>query len=195
MEIGLSGFIKFVNASQRVRPRIARVIAEQSQGEYSPGTDFWRPMRNAIRHDRKTTRDGESIRAAVRAAPSLRQGNYREVSEHWFDLAGRWQQSAPMSATTVRLEVGGLTVRLAPLFTEIMGDGRAEAAHVWFNKEDLKPETVEAVQQLMARLDVEVVEPTFVDLRRDAIVPVATEPGADDWLDDIGRQFRRLIEE
>lgn len=193
IEIGLSGFIRFANATARARPRLARQIAEQSKGEYQPGSDFWRPMRNAIRHDRKTTRDGAAVRAVVDTAPLLRRTNYREVSERWLDISERWQHSSSAQTSTTRLEVGGIMVRLAPLFAE-QTSGQTEAAFMWFNKEELKPETADAIQLLLARLnDTGSPTPTFVDLRRNRVVPINLGlASANDQLDEIGAEYRRL---
>lgn len=193
MEIGLSGFIKFVNSAPRSQQRIAREIAEQARSEYDPATDFWRPVRQAIRRDRKTTRDGEALRQTALSAPARRQASFAEISERWGDFAPRWERSHHAVSPVGRVLIGGLTVRVNPLFSEEWTDGHGESAHVWFNKEQLRPDTVQAVQHLLTRDGhAPNVEPMFIDMRRAFAVPASALDGVDDWLDGIGRDFLRL---
>lgn len=151
MEIGLGAFIKFANATPRTRPRIAREIAEQVRSEYDPATDFWRPMRQAISRDRKTSRDGEALRQLVLGAPPRRRPSFEEISDSLGDLAARWNTAGHAHSTPTHVETGGLQVRLNPLFCEQWDDGHVEAAHMYFNKQELRPETIQGVQHLETR--------------------------------------------
>ncbi len=193
MEIGLSAFIKFANATTKARPRLARQIAEQARGEYDPATDFWRPMRNAINRDRKTTRDGEALRQVALAAPARRRPSFEEISDRWNGVATRWSGAGPVSAHAARIAVGGLRVRVNPLFSEQWADGHAESAYVWFNKEELSDTTLDGVRHLLARDGHDDhFEPVFIDARRAVAVPAAPDDNVGAWLEDLAAQFRRL---
>jgi len=195
MEIGLGAFIKFVNASQRARPRLARQIAEQSRGDYDPATDFWRPMRQAISRDRKTARDGEALRQLTLAAPERRRPSYAEISDRWGGVAARWSDAGHVPSHASRIDVGGLKIRVNPLFSEAWPDGHAESAYVWFNKEELNDATLEGIRHLLTRDGHEAhLEPVFIDARRALAVPASPIDGIDEWLDDLGSEFRRLAE-
>lgn len=195
MEIGLGAFIKFANASQRARPRLARLIAEQSRGEYDPATDFWRPMRQAISRDRKTTRDGDALRQVTQSAPERRRPSYAEISDRWGGVVTRWSGAGHVASHASRIDVGGLKIRVNPLFSEGWPDGHAESAYVWFNKEELRDDTLEGIRHLLTRNgDAAHLEPVFIDVRRALAVPAAPINGIDDWLDDLGAELRRLAE-
>jgi hypothetical protein len=193
MEIGLGAFIKYANAAPRARPRLARQIAEQSRNDYNPATDFWRPMRQAINRDRKTTRDGEALRQVAQAAPDRRRPSFEEISVRWDRVAPRWTGAGLIPSHAARIEIGGLQVRVNPLFSEQWTNGRAESAYVWFNKEELRDDTLAGVRHLLTRDGHEAnLKPIFIDVRRTLAVPAAPVAGIDDWLDDLGKEFRGL---
>lgn len=194
MEIGLGAFIRFVNATPKARPRIARQIAEQVRSEYDPATDFWRPMRQAINRDRKTTRDGSAIRQLVVSAPPRRRPSFEEISDRWGDVATRWTSAGYTASTTNHVDLGEIQIRISPLFSERWADGHAEAAHVWFNKEELQPDTVQGVQHLLTRDgQASHLAPVFIDMRRATASPaIAFADGMDEWLTDLGHEFYRL---
>jgi hypothetical protein len=196
MEIGLGAFIKFANATAQTRPRIAREIAEQVRSEYDPATDFWRPMRQAINRDRKTSRDGEALRQLVLGAPPRRRPSFEAITDRWGDVAARWDSAGHAHSIATRVDVGGLQVRLNPLFSEQWGDGHFEAAHMYFNKEELRQETIQGVQQLLTRdAHPSVIVPLFIDMRRAFAVPANAYAGdMDAWLDDLGHEFLRLTD-
>jgi len=193
MEIGLGAFIKFANATPRARPRLARQIAEQSRSDYDPATDFWRPMRHAINRDRKTTRDGEALRQVAQAAPDRRRPSFEEISVRWDAVAPRWNGAGHIQSHAARIEIGGLHVRVNPLFSEQWTDGHAESAYVWFNKEELRDDTLAGVRHLLTRDGHEAhLEPLFIDVRRTLAVAAAPSDGIDEWLDELGAEFRGL---
>lgn len=194
MEIGLGAFIRFANATPKARPRIARQLAEQTRSEYDPATDFWRPMRQAISRDRKTSRDGEALRRLVLEAPPRRRPSFEEISVRWGDVAARWHASGHTASTAARIDLGGVQVRVNPLFSEQWTDGHVEAAHVWFNKEELCAETLHAVQHLLTRDGhPDDLRPVFIDMRRAQAVPATAYAGdMDEWLEDLSQQFRQF---
>jgi hypothetical protein len=196
MEIGLGALIRFANASERARPRIAQRIAEESQNEYSPATDYWRPVRQAIARDRRTSRDGAELRRVALAAPPIRRPNFESISERWSDMTSRWAMAHHAPAKSKFVELDGVRVRLSPLFVEQWDDGHGERAHVWFNKEELKPATVEAVRRVLSLAhNDDVAIPVFIDMRRGFVTASADgSPAADGELDDLARQFRRFTE-
>lgn len=193
MEIGLGAFIKFANATARARPRLARQIAEQSRSDYDPATDFWRPMRQAINRDRKTTRDGEALRRVTQAAPDRRRPSFEEISVRWNGVAPRWNDAAHVPSHAARIDIGGLQVRVNPLFSEQWTDGHAESAYVWFNKEELREDTLAGVRHLLTRDGHEDhLEPVFIDVRRTLAMPAALTDGIDEWLENLAAEFRGL---
>lgn len=193
MEIGLGAFIKFTNATPRARPRLARQIVEQSRNDYNPATDFWRPMRQAINRDRKTTRDGGAVRQVAQAAPERRRPSFEEISVRWDGVAPRWNGAGHIPSRAARIEIGGLQVRVNPLFSEQWDDGHAESAYVWFNKEELRDETLAGVRHLLTRDGHEAnLQPVFIDVRRTLAATATPSDGIDNWLDDLGAEFRSL---
>lgn len=194
MQIGLGAFIRFANASEKARPRVARTIAEQIRSEYDPATDFWRPMRQAINRDRKTTRDGAALRQLVHSSPARRRPSFEEIANHWGDVSPRWHGAERASSSAGIVDLGALEVRPNPLFSESWDDGHIEAAHVWFNKEELKFETIQVVQRVLS-LDghADFVAPVFVDARRGTAVPAGeTQDVTDRWLEELALQFRDM---
>lgn len=194
MEIGLGALIRFANAAPRGRRAIARQIAEQARSAYDPATDFWRPMRQAINRDRRTSRDGAALRQLVLDAPSRRRPSYEEISDRWRDVACRWRASRHITSAATRLDLGGVQVRVNPLFSERWADGHVETAHVWFNKEELCPDTIHGVQHLLTRIGgTDELKPVFIDMRRALTMPAIACPGdLDEWLEDLGYEFLRL---
>jgi len=155
-------------------------------------------MRQAIHRDRKTSRDGEALRAVALAAPSFRRTHFEQISNKWRDVSPRWREAAAARVATDHVDVGGLTVRLRPLFAEEWGDGHGEAAHVWFNKAELLPETLDGVRALLASVEGDSdLEAVFVDMRRGAIVPAGASADANytQWLDDLGHEYVRLMDD
>ncbi len=190
MEIGLGAFIKFANATRRARPRLARQIAQQSRSDYDPATDFWRPMRQAINRDRKTTRDGQALRQVVQAAPDRRRASFEEISVRWDGVAPRWNGAGHIPSHSARIEIGGLRVRVNPLFSEQWTDGHGESAYVWFNKEELGNDTLAGVRHLLTRDGHEAhLQPVFIDVRRTLAVAAAPTDGIDEWLNDLGAEI------
>ncbi|GAA0994011.1 hypothetical protein [Subtercola frigoramans] len=139
MEIGLNAFVKFTNASASARPRLARQIAEQASSEYDPATDFWRPMRQAISRDRKTSRDGSALREVAISAPALRRPSFEAISDHWGDVSNRWKEASFATLASKRVELDGLSIRVHPLFTERWADGHGEAVCVWLIRNNSVP--------------------------------------------------------
>jgi hypothetical protein len=195
MEIGLGAFVKFANATPRTRPYVAREIAEQVSGEYDPAKDFWRPMRQAISRDRKTSRDGEALRQVVSGAPSRRRPSFEHVSQRWGDVSARWNNAEHVRSSKTSVELSGLLVRLNPLFVERLVDGRLEAAHMYFNKSEPLTDTLQAVQHVLARgSHPGAIEPVFVDMRRARVVPAASFGSElDERLERLGLEFQRLV--
>lgn len=193
MEIGLGAFIKFANATPRARPRLANQIAEQSRSYYDPAADFWRPVRQAISRDRKTTRDGEALRQVAQTAPERRRPSFEEISVRWDGVASRWNGGVHIASHSARIAIGGLHVRVNPLFSEQWADGHAESAFLWFNKEELRDDTLAGVRHLLTRAGHEAhLEPVFIDVRRTLAVTATPIDGINDWLDALGVEFRRL---
>jgi hypothetical protein len=150
-------------------------------------------MRQAINRDRKTTRDGEALRQVALAAPDRRRPSFEEISDRWGNVSTRWSRAGHVPSHAARIEVGGLQVRVNPLFSEQWADGHAESAYVWFNKEELHDTTLEGVRHLLTRDGHEAhLEPVFIDARRALAVPAAPIDGIDSWLEGLATEFLHL---
>lgn len=195
MEIGLGAFIRFANATPKARPRIARQIADQVTSEYAPATDFWRPVRQAIVRDRKTTRDGSALHQVVQVAPTVRRPSFEAIRDRWSDVAPRWNGASHIPSGSKRIDLGDVLIRTHPLVAEQWGDGHREAAYFWFNKEELGDDTMRLVQHLIAREAEGSVAPVFVDMRRGIVAPAELDaPDLDTRLEELGHEYRRLTD-
>lgn len=144
----LASFLTFANASVRGRGSIVTRLREQRPGDYSPATDFWRQMRDAVKKDRRTSRDGAAVHAAAINASDRKRQSYARVAEKWDSYIPRWEGAefeAPLSGVA---NVAGLQISVAPRFVEAWATHR-EKVFVYFNAATLSAESTDAALRVI----------------------------------------------
>ena len=191
--VNLGAVVRYANASQRARPRKARSIRSESESEYDPRTDYWGPVRRAIRRDRRTTRDGAALSIAAEAASFKRAPNYEAVARAWPDICERWDGAA-VSPPSGYVDVAGLAVRIAPLFAETRANGDVEVPIVWLNKGEPNAFAVQVALHILQRALDDGQVPVFVDVQRGRVHEL--DPTVSEALvDGVAAQLRRQAEE
>ena len=143
----------------------AHTLRSNYGAEYSPARDWWRGMRVALTVDRRTTRDGQALRAAAtNVRDPKKKPLYSAMADAWPDVAERWAQHAHAPVRPVTITLGGLDVRVSPSFCEHNADG-AEVVIVSFTERKIDDTAIDGVLRLLqcAYPDTEA---AFVDLRR-----------------------------
>lgn len=147
--------------------QVGTIMAQlQTYGSgYSPARDYWGPLIRGIQADRRTTRDGAAVRAAVQnLADGRKRPNYTHTAAAWQRTTPRWADfvTHPLPARVVN--VGGLDVRISPVFAERAPDGTLEAVMVNLTMSlKLSDDVANAVLRLLA-LAYPDAEPVLVDV-------------------------------
>jgi hypothetical protein len=140
-------FMDFVLKSGTPKATIVRQW--KTKPEYSPATDYYRQLREAIvEYSSARRRSSAVLDNAVANASSKKQGNYREAKEGfmgWFNgHHGRWQVP-PVSKWTAH----DIEIRVAPELGFEVGD-----ALIWvklyFRNTSLKKTAADIMLELMA---------------------------------------------
>ncbi|HEX3679939.1 MAG TPA: hypothetical protein VHU90_09485 [Galbitalea sp.] len=187
--------VKFIDAPSNRRARQVELVRLQGVGDYSPATDFWKPMRDAIYRDRKTIRDGTVVQRAVEVATSKKRPSYQAVADKWPSIARRWRDSSFRIPSTSTVVIGGLEVRVKPLFREVRPDGTVDDVSIWMNREEPQDDAINGALRLLTRAGASPDSTaTFVDVRRGELWSSQQFEmgGLDDWLDEVGAEFIRL---
>lgn len=187
-QLSVKTLMKFlhVNATAPARVGGAAQSLRASYGvAYSPARDFWRGMRCALPADRRTTRDGEALRAAATNARNPKKKPlYAAMADAWPEVAKRWasHEHYPIQPKTVT--VGGLDIRVSPSFAEAAADGTVEIVLVSFVEQKLDNTAIDAALRVMQRA-YPGTECVFVDLRRETLRTThgRTPDQLDGWLE------------
>jgi hypothetical protein len=106
-------------------------------------------MRDAVKTDRRTSRDGSAVFAAAANATKKKQGPFSLVAARWENLLPRWAESvyeAPMAGVA---EIAGLEVSVSPRFVEVWPTGLRERTFVYFNATKLSEPTLDLALRLV----------------------------------------------
>jgi hypothetical protein len=166
----LGSFLTFSNASLRARRSLVSRLRDQGPGDYNPATDFWRRMRDAVKTDRRTSRDGAAVRAAADNATESKKSSFHRVADQWEKVIPQWSDSdfeAPLPGVA---NLGGLQISVTPRFTERWSNGHRQRVFVYFNAAPLSGESVDValrvIQLAYAGFGDE--SPALVDVQRGA---------------------------
>lgn len=122
----LRGLMRYLAAGPTQVGPVTAQLKGYGQG-YSPAKDYWGPMLRGIQADRRTTRDGAAVRAAAQnVADGRKRPNYARVATAWQSITPRWAHYAAHPLPPQVLRVGGLDVRVNPVFAERAADGAVE---------------------------------------------------------------------
>lgn len=175
-----------VNATAPARVGRAAQSLRASYGtEYSPARDFWRGMRCALPTDRRTTRDGQALRAAAtNARDPKKKPLYAAMADAWPEVATRWASHEHYPIRPKTVTVGGLDIRVSPSFAEVAADGTVEIVLVSFVEQKLHDTAIDAALRIMQRA-YPGTECVFVDLRREFVRTThgRTPDQLDGWLE------------
>lgn len=169
-QLSVKTLMKFlhVNATAPARVGGAAQSLRASYGlDYSPARDFWRGMRCALPTDRRTTRDGQALRAAAtNARDPKKKPLYATMAGAWPEVARRWASHEHFPIQPKTITVGGLDIRVSPSFAEIAADGTIEIVLVSFNEQKLDNTAIDGALRIMQRAYPNA-ECVFIDLRRE----------------------------
>ncbi|GAA3007462.1 hypothetical protein [Microbacterium aurantiacum] len=186
----LGSFVRFANATERRRTTVLSRLQQENESEYSPMKDHWKQMRDAVRRDRRTTRDGAEVRKAAEVAADRKRPSYERVAAHWTDVIDQWADSRYVPPLTADADVFGLSVHVVPAFFERRPDASHDVVLTYFNAERLAESTVNDVLRVVSfAVQGSSFVPTLVDLGRGGVHREITEP-----LDDIDDRLSRLAE-
>jgi hypothetical protein len=115
-------------------------------GAYNPAQDFYRGLRPAVMNDRRTTRDGAAVEAAVTNAHEKKRARYARLAEKWSALIPRWSDSNPIQVDRTRLLVGGLSIKVPAPIVEQHPDGAIELAYVYFKEQSPIPAVTDMIR-------------------------------------------------
>lgn len=143
----------------------AHTLRSNYGAEYSPARDWWRGMRTALASDRRTTRDGQALRAAAtNVRDPKKKPLYSAMADAWPDVAERWVNHVHVPVRPVTITLGGLDVRVSPSFCERSAEG-TEVVIVSFTERKIDDTAIDGVLRLLQRA-YPGVEGLFIDLRR-----------------------------
>lgn len=181
----LSSFTNFANTKPQRRETTLRTIREQSASEYSPATDHWKRMRDAVKRDRRTTRDGAAVFAEAANATEKKKNSFSLVATQWGLILPRWNDSSFEPVSTGVAELNGLDVSVVPRFIEAWDHGHKERTVVYFNATPLSPITIDVALRLIQRAfpQDETTVPALVDVRRGRVHNALSQ--SPDKIDDL----------
>jgi hypothetical protein len=146
--LSLSSFIGFANATERRRATVVRNLYQQAGADYAPERDFWKRMREAIRRDRKTTRDGSTVFETAVHATKTKQGAYTEVAHQWMQIIDRWSGATFSKPLNGVARVRNLELTIKPHFVERWSSQQSERVIPYLNMATLTPATVSDILRL-----------------------------------------------
>jgi hypothetical protein len=172
-QLSIKPLMKYLHASATSPARVggaARALGANHGSEYSPARDFWRGMRCALPKDRRTTRDGQALRAASQnVRDPKKKPLYAAMAQAWPGVASRWEGHRHLPIQGRTITVGGLDIRVAPSFAEVAPNGTTEVVMVSFVEQKIDDTAIDATLRLMQRA-FPGAECVYVDLRRPELI-------------------------
>lgn len=177
----LGSFVRYINATPEGRGPVAAQL--QAPIPWTLARDYWLPMRNAVRKDLSTSRDGTHPLAVAATANPKKFDNYHQVASAWKDLTPHWNGGVRHPRTTRKIEIGGLEISVRPTLIDQRSSGELEVVLVWFAKNELSVPVETTTRWLMAHAFPGAIS-TIVDLRRRTVTssPLPTHMEYDSWL-------------
>lgn len=176
LRLSLSGFITLANASDQRRPNVVVDLRSQNESEYDPVRDYWKRLREAVRKDRKTTRDGFAVREAAKNASERKRGPFERLARLWDTVIPRWDSSTYQPSIKAEADVFGIPVVVNPNFIEQFDTSTQDVALVYFNRAPLSTPTVNDVLRVVSfAIPGTAFRPILVDLPRATVHQDITE--------------------
>ncbi|PFG44956.1 hypothetical protein ATJ97_0232 [Georgenia soli] len=148
-QVRLSGLITYLNA-----PPLGRARAAESArgGDYRFYADYYAALRQAVRRDRTTSRDGAAVVAAAMNATAKKRPRYTDLAAKWGSVSARWGMFAAAALPPrAVVRIGGLDVSISPTFAEESPLGETEIVMVRYAEAPLEDIVIDAVLRLMER--------------------------------------------
>ncbi|WP_454778740.1 hypothetical protein [Georgenia muralis] len=166
-QVRISGLITYLNAPPTGRAR----AAESARGsDYRFYADYYAALRQAVRRDRNTSRDGAALVAAAMNATAKKRPRYTDLAARWGSVYPRWESyTATALPPRAVVRVGGLDVSITPSFAEESPHGETEIVMVRYPDAPLEDIVIDAVLRLMERAYPGTTA-VFVDLSRSLVV-------------------------
>lgn len=162
----LISLVEYLDAAPEERGAVTRALCRRHETAYHPDFDPWQCLGDAVLRDRKIGRNGSAVRAAAAKAPeSSRKPLLLAAADAWAELCWRWLIDTPFHVEPTCIELGGLRVKVAPMFAEQAFGGRVEVVVASFAEKELGSHVVGALLRIMQRCYPEH-DVAFVDVHR-----------------------------
>ena len=148
-EIPMVSFVDFVLANGPARLTRVRAIKEQLKEGYSPATDFYKGIREAIVDFHEQELPLSYLDQVVRHAHSRKRGHYSAILKGYRKFL-RGKQIEAFRPRSASWSYRNLTVSVNPELG-IRVDGSAHLVKLYFKTERLSQRRVEVVLHLMRR--------------------------------------------
>ena len=148
-EIRMVSFVDFVLANGPTRLTRVRVIKEQMEEEYSPATDFYKGIREAIVDFHEQGLPLAYFNQVIQLAHSRKQAHYSAILKGYRKFL-RSKQIETFSPHSASWSYRNLTVSVNPELG-LKVDGSAHLVKLYFKSERLSQRRVEVVLHLMRR--------------------------------------------
>lgn len=197
--IPLGALAKCLNAPPSRVGSTTRKVVQQALSDYKPGEDFWKWIRDkGITKDRAGSRDGQAVmNAALTVTDERKKPHYLAIAHNWPAIAKRWSKCVPEKVVPGTTAVGGLPIRVAPIWGERRENGELEILFIWFNLEPLSTDAINAILRVMQRANPGAIA-TFVDARNPANTRTSKGKSLaryDDWLDQTGLYIANILDD
>lgn len=160
----LSGFITYTTARPSAR---ASAVKQAIGADYDFVADHYLRLRRAVKADRRGTRDGAAVAAAVANATPKKAASYTVLGKNWPKIARRWQECKSVTVDDAEIFIAGLRVLVRPSFAELHPDGALELVVMGYSAANHPADALDTVLRLVqrayAQLHPEAVV-TYVDL-------------------------------
>jgi hypothetical protein len=174
--LSLSGYISLSNATDWRRSNLVNELRLQSESDYDPVTDYWKRLREAVKRDRKTMRDGSAVREAAKNATERKRGPFERLARRWDSVIPRWESSIYQPAIKAEADVFGFPVVVSPTFVELHKPTINDVVVVYFNRSPLAQSSINDVLRVVSFANRgQAFRPTLVDLPRGAVHQEITE--------------------
>lgn len=166
--ITMTKFVDFAAANTAKKLQVVREALKQSESEYSPSTDYYRPLREAVVREFEAGWGPSSTRRlrSVTADPKKLE-NYALCVDGFV----KWRSKAELGLSTRKSETWvapGLTVRVNPELA-LPVNGEPHVIKLYFKADPLAASTIRTVLHLL-RESFPDLKPGVFDARRGKLV-------------------------
>jgi hypothetical protein len=193
--VSMTTFLDFTAATGSARVTQLRRAKKGYEKDYSPATDYYKFLREAIEDTFDEGWDSKALRAKLGELPDSRKAEaFEECRKGLTKWVGR-KQVISLPGVRSKWTNGGLTVRINPELRLDIG-GEPHAIKLYFKSETISKQRVDVALHLLRTKAGKGVCPGILDLRRAKLyVPTVTKPGMSALLKAEAAAFTSLWEE